>query len=93
MSAYDRIIGHENIIAQLKNAITNNKVNHAYIFDGDDGSGKRWLPRPLPRLFFVKREVPKAAESVISVSRQNPGTTPTSYGCGMRNRAASVLMM
>ena len=45
MSAYDRIIGHENIIAQLKNAITNNKVNHAYIFDGDDGSGKKMVAK------------------------------------------------
>lgn len=55
MSAYDRIIGHENIIAQLKNAITNNKVNHAYIFDGDDGSGKRMVAKAFAEALLCEK--------------------------------------
>ncbi len=55
MSAYDRIIGHENIIAQLKNAITNNKVNHAYIFDGDDGSGKKMVAKAFAEALLCEK--------------------------------------
>lgn len=43
MSIYDKILGHENIIAQLKNSVSQNKISHAYIFNGEDGSGKRLL--------------------------------------------------
>lgn len=43
MSEYNKILGHENIINQLKNAIKSDKVSHAYIFNGEDGSGKNML--------------------------------------------------
>ena len=43
MSMYDRILGHDNIIAQLKNATSQNTVSHAYIFNGEDGSGKKMV--------------------------------------------------
>ncbi len=45
MSLYSKIIGHENIISQLKNAVRLDKVGHAYIFNGEDGSGKMMLAR------------------------------------------------
>ena len=45
MSAYDQILGHENIISQLKNAVRTNHVSHAYIFSGEDGSGKMMLAK------------------------------------------------
>ena len=59
MSAYDRIIGHENIISQLKSAITNNKVNHAYIFDGDDGSGKRMVAKAFAEALLCEKGGPE----------------------------------
>ena len=40
MSEYSKIIGHENIISQLISAVSMSKINHAYIFNGPDGSGK-----------------------------------------------------
>ena len=43
MSEYSKILGHENIISQLQNAIKFDKVSHAYIFNGEDGSGKNML--------------------------------------------------
>ena len=43
MSEYNKILGHENLISQLKNAIKSDKVSHAYIFNGEDGSGKNML--------------------------------------------------
>lgn len=43
MAGFQDIIGHEQIIEHLKNAIASDKVNHAYIFNGPDKSGKMML--------------------------------------------------
>lgn len=43
MAGFKEIIGHEQIIEHLKNAITMDKISHAYILDGPDLSGKMML--------------------------------------------------
>lgn len=43
MLDFTHIIGHEQIILHLKNAIAMGKVSHAYIFAGEDGAGKSLL--------------------------------------------------
>ncbi len=45
MAGFKDILGHDNIITHLKNAITMEKVSHAYIFNGEDGSGKSMLAK------------------------------------------------
>jgi len=43
MAGFSTIIGHEQIIEHLQNAIRLNKISHAYILDGEDGAGKNLL--------------------------------------------------
>lgn len=43
MPGFRDIIGHENIIGHMKQAIRTGKVSHAYILDGPELSGKRML--------------------------------------------------
>ena len=43
MQGFEQIIGHEGIIQHLQNAIMSNMVSHAYIFDGEEGAGKKLL--------------------------------------------------
>ena len=43
MAGFNEIIGHEQIIEHLKNAIELDKVSHAYIFNGPEYSGKMML--------------------------------------------------
>lgn len=43
MAGFTNIIGHQQIIEHLQNAISSNKVSHAYIFNGPDQSGKMLL--------------------------------------------------
>ena len=40
MAGFDDIIGHEQIIEHLQNAIELDKVSHAYIINGEKGAGK-----------------------------------------------------
>jgi len=42
---FDDVIGQEYITTTIKNAITENKVAHAYIFAGTRGVGKTSLAR------------------------------------------------
>lgn len=43
MAGFKDILGHEQIIEHLRNAITMDKVSHAYIINGPDKSGKMML--------------------------------------------------
>lgn len=41
MSGFKNIIGHTQVIEHLKSAIKLDKISHAYIFNGESGSGKK----------------------------------------------------
>ena len=43
MAGFQDILGHEQIIEHLQNAIKTDKVPHAYILDGPDMSGKKMI--------------------------------------------------
>ena len=43
MAGFHDIIGHDDIIRHLKNAIETGKVSHSYIFTGEPGAGKKLL--------------------------------------------------
>lgn len=45
MAGFSSIIGHEQIIEHLQNAISLNKISHAYILNGPDKSGKLLLAK------------------------------------------------
>ncbi len=43
MAGFENIVGHQEIITHLQNAIQAEKISHAYIFSGETGSGKKLL--------------------------------------------------
>lgn len=43
MNSFDEITGHEKVKEHLKNAVKINKISHAYIINGMQGSGKNML--------------------------------------------------
>lgn len=43
MPGFKDIVGHEQIVEHLQNAIRMNKVSHAYLFEGEDGCGKSMM--------------------------------------------------
>lgn len=43
MSGFKDVVGHNNIIQYIENVVTSGKVSHAYILNGERGSGKRLL--------------------------------------------------
>ena len=47
---FDDVYGQEEIVTVIKNAITNNKVSHAYLFSGPRGTGKTTIAKIIARL-------------------------------------------
>ena len=45
MSGFKDVVGHKDIIQYMKNAIEQKKLSHAYIVNGQRGSGKKLLSR------------------------------------------------
>ncbi len=43
MGSFKDVIGHKDIIEYVQNAVKTNKVSHAYILNGERGSGKKLL--------------------------------------------------
>lgn len=43
LTGFKGVVGHEEIITHLQNAIRQGQVSHAYIFGGENGSGKKLL--------------------------------------------------
>lgn len=49
MQGFQQIVGHENVIQHLQNAIASGKVSHAYILHGEEGSGKKTIATALAK--------------------------------------------
>ena len=45
MGGFKDVVGHKDIIQYMKNAIDQKKLSHAYIVNGQRGSGKKMLSR------------------------------------------------
>lgn len=86
MSGFGDIVGHQEIIEHLQNAIKADKVSHAYIFNGETGSGKKLLATmfamtlqceehgvdPCLRCASCKRELGKNHPDIINVIHEKP---------------------
>mgnify|MGYP000113908366 CR=1 FL=1 len=71
MSGFKDVVGHSEIIQYIQNAVTEDKVSHAYILNGEKGSGKKMLAGLLHRLCSAKRAEQNRAMSAIRASRQS----------------------
>ena len=88
MMGFNNIIGHEEIIGHLKNAIESGKISHSYIFTGEPGSGKKLLAgtfaatlqceaggtEPCQKCDSCKKAMGKNHPDIIMVSHEKPGT-------------------
>lgn len=43
MIDFNKVVGHEQVVQHMQNAISNNKISHAYIINGEKGMGKNLL--------------------------------------------------
>ena len=82
------MMGFNNIIGHLKNAIESGKISHSYIFTGEPGSGKKLLAgtfaatlqceaggtEPCQKCDSCKKAIGKNHPDIIMVTHEKPGT-------------------
>lgn len=69
------IIGHEDIIKHLDNAVAGGKVSHAYIFNGEDGMGKKSLAMALSKVLQCQ-EQPRPCNQCVSCKQIETANHP-----------------
>ena len=88
MAGFAEIIGHEQIIEHLQNAIKMDKISHAYILNGPDKSGKKLLAEafaqtlqceqhgiePCMECHSCKQAVNHNQPDIIYVTHEKPNT-------------------
>lgn len=88
MAGFKDVIGHEQIIEHLKNAITMDKVSHAYIINGPEKSGKMMLAEafaaalqcekggaePCLECYSCKQAVGRNQPDILYVRHEKPNT-------------------
>ncbi len=57
MSMYNKIVGHEDVIEQLKKAIQLGRVSHSYILQGEDGSGKNMIAQAFAEALLCEKNL------------------------------------
>ena len=56
MVSFNNIIGHEEIIRHLQNAMKTGKVSHAYLLSGEDGSGKMMIAKAVAKALLCEHK-------------------------------------
>ena len=72
--SFDEVIGHKKIIGNLQMAITMKKVSHAYIFVGEEGSGKTLIARTFAKTLQCEKggiEPCNECKSCIQMESEN----------------------
>ncbi|MDO4617284.1 MAG: DNA polymerase III subunit delta' [Lachnospiraceae bacterium] len=73
---FQDVVGHRDIISHLQNAIRLNKVSHAYIFCGEEGSGKNMLASLFAMTLQCKEGGTEPCMNCISCKKALSGNHP-----------------
>ena len=69
MSGFKEIVGHEQIVSYIMQAIQSNKVSHAYVMDGEKGAGKKMLALSFAMALQCEAEHEKPCGTCLSCVR------------------------
>lgn len=76
MGGFEQVVGHEQIIEHLKNAIRHQKVSHAYILSGEEGAGKRMLAGIFAKTLQCEAQGEEPCGTCLSCIQTESGNQP-----------------
>ena len=83
MSGFGGIIGHKDVVKHLQNAIRTKKISHAYILNGEKGSGKRTIASVFAMALNCENEENAPCETChscrMAMSKNHPDITEVTH--------------
>lgn len=76
MKGFKDIIGHNDIIQYIQNAVSQDKVSHAYILNGERGSGKKMLADLFAMTLQCEEHTPNPCGECHSCKQAKSGNHP-----------------
>lgn len=76
MQSYDQVTGHADIIAHMKNSVAKNKISHAYLLGGEEGSGKKMLASLFAVALQCEKHGPVPCMACVSCRKAASGNHP-----------------
>lgn len=76
MANFSDIIGHEDIVRHFKSSMERGKVSHAYILNGEKGSGKRTLATVVAKMLQCESGQPDPCGTCKSCLQVESGNQP-----------------
>lgn len=74
MGSFKDVVGHKDILKYISSAVENNRVSHAYILNGERGSGKRMLANLFAMTLLCESGNSEPCGNVIPAGRQRAET-------------------
>ena len=76
MGSFKDVVGHKDIINYIRSAVTENKVSHAYILNGERGSGKKMLASLFATTLLCEKQGPDPCNECHSCRQAESGNHP-----------------
>ena len=76
MGSFKDVVGHKDIINYIRSAVTENKVSHAYILNGERGSGKKMLASLFATTLLCEKQGPDPCNECHSCRQAQSGNHP-----------------
>ena len=76
MGSFKDVVGHKDIINYIRSAVTENKVSHAYILNGERGSGKKMLASLFATTLLCEKQGPAPCNECHSCRQAESGNHP-----------------
>lgn len=76
MAGFEGIIGHQDVIGHLQNAMKLEKISHAYIFNGEKGSGKKTIANIFAKALQCDGDGEKPCGTCHSCKQAESGNHP-----------------
>ena len=73
---YNNIIGHHRAIEALKQSITNKTVSHSYLFQGEEGLGKKMVAHVFAKTLLCKEEKEAPCNRCVSCAKFDSDNHP-----------------
>ena len=76
MGSFKDVVGHKDITRYIRNAVSMDRVSHAYIMNGARGSGKKMLASLFAMTLLCEKKGPEPCNTCHSCRQANSGNHP-----------------